>query len=88
MTPEEGEPGGAGVGVAAEDGVEMMRVEGAAEEVGRTGAWREGDVVAAADAMTGHGYAGWNFVCEQGILGNGAGAMGGRVRGRVRLASR
>ncbi len=71
LTPEEGEPGGAGVGVAAEGGVEIMRVEGAAEEMGRMGAWREGGaVVVAADAMIGRGYAGWKFLCEQGILGD------------------
>lgn len=34
FTPEEGEPGGVGVGVAAE----VVRVEGAAEEMGRMGA--------------------------------------------------
>ncbi len=73
LTPEEGELGGAGVGVAAEGGVEIVRVEGAAEEVGRIGAWREGVVVAAADAMIGRGYGRWGFVGERGILGNRAG---------------
>ena len=57
--PEEGEPGAAGVGVAAEEeeeGVEIVRVEGAAEEMGRMGAWRECVVVAAADAMIERGF--------------------------------
>ena len=56
--PEEGEPGGAGVGVAAEEEeeVEIVRVEGAAEEMGRMGAWRECVVVAAADAMIERGF--------------------------------
>ena len=59
LTPEEREPGGAGVGVAAEEGVVIMRVEGAAEEMGRRGAWRVGGVVVAAgDGMVGWGYEG------------------------------
>lgn len=37
LVPEAGDPG-AGVGVAAEGAVEIVRVEGAAEEVGRMGA--------------------------------------------------
>ena len=34
------------------------------------GAWREGVVVAAAEAMKGRGYEVQGFVCEQGVLGN------------------
>ena len=61
LVPEDGEPGGAGVGVAAEGVVDIVRVEGAVEEVGRMGAWREGVVVAADDAMIGRLYGCWGF---------------------------
>ena len=61
LVPEPGDPG-AGVGVAAEGAVEIVRVDGAAEEVGRMGAWREGVVVVATDdAMIRQGYGGQEF---------------------------
>lgn len=74
LVPGPGEPG-AGVGVAAEGEVETMTVEGAAAEVGRIGAWREGVVVVVADdamveRLYGVGVGG--VLCDEEILDNWA----------------